>query len=252
MKLIKNKVWHIQRRLKDHYGKSITVDGKWGPATLAAALNVCGGPVPGLDDTRSLQDQLRRMYDASLSVDGKVGPKTLNALLTVLGGPVELESVFAKAAKLVLGQTQRKITKLILHCSATPEGVDFTVEDINNWHRARGFSYGPGGYVGYHYIIYLDGTIVQGRPETRVGAHAYPWNTGSIGVCYIGGVGKDGQPKDTRTPEQLKAMEELAIQLDAIYNFQTVVGHRQVPGVRKACPSFDVTSWWKSIKEKNV
>ena len=76
----------------------------------------------------------------------------------------------------------RKITEIIIHCSATTEGMDFTVEDIDRWHRQRGFS-----GVGYHFVIYLNGSIHAGRPKNKIGAHCKGHNTISIGICYIGG-----------------------------------------------------------------
>lgn len=249
-KLLKNKVWHIQTRLRDHHGKSITLDGKWGPDTLAASLNVLGGPLFTSSDVESLQSHLNSRLGISLVVDGKIGPKTIDALLTFLGGPVETEGFVVGATNWILGQNRRKITKAIVHCSATPEGVPFSVEDIDSWHKARGFSNGEGGHVGYHYIIYLDGQIVAGRPEHRVGAHAAPWNRDTIGICYIGGVDKNNVPKDTRTPEQKASLELLLVALNETYNLKDVLGHRDVPGVAKACPSFDVRTEWKKIKER--
>ena len=53
----------------------------------------------------------------------------------------------------------RRIDKIILHCSATPEGRNVTVEDIRAWHIERGFR-----TIGYHYVIYLDGSVHAGRP----------------------------------------------------------------------------------------
>ena len=53
----------------------------------------------------------------------------------------------------------RKISTIIVHCSATPEGKSFTVADIDRWHRQRGFA-----SIGYHYVVYLDGSIHTGRP----------------------------------------------------------------------------------------
>lgn len=53
----------------------------------------------------------------------------------------------------------RKITEIIIHCSATKEGMDFTVEDIDRWHRQRGFD-----SIGYHFVIYRDGSLHAGRP----------------------------------------------------------------------------------------
>lgn len=92
----------------------------------------------------------------------------------------------------------RIINEIIIHCSATPEGKDYTVEQIKQWHKQRGFS-----DIGYHYVIYRDGSIHSGRPIERIGAHCLKHNAHSIGVCYIGGVAKDGKtPKDTRTDAQ--------------------------------------------------
>ena len=98
----------------------------------------------------------------------------------------------------------RKITKIIVHCSATPEGRAVTVEDMDKWHRERGFD-----SIGYHFIIYLDGSIHLGRPIERPGAHCIGQNITSIGVCYIGGLERDCKtPKDTRTDAQKKALFE--------------------------------------------
>jgi len=128
----------------------------------------------------------------------------------------------------------RQIKEIIIHCSATPEGRDFTVNDINRWHKARGFS-----RIGYHWVIYRDGTIHPGRPEEAVGAHCVGHNAGSIGVCYIGGLAKDGKtPKDTRTPGQKEALRALVKKLKAKYPDATIHGHREFAA--KACPSFDV------------
>ena len=129
----------------------------------------------------------------------------------------------------------RQITEIIVHCSATPEGANFTVEDIDKWHRQRGFR-----CIGYHYVIYLDGGIHLGRPIDEEDAHCRDGghNKHSIGVCYIGGVAKDGHtPKDTRTPEQKAAMKALIGLLKAAFRGAKVYGHRDF--ANKACPSFD-------------
>lgn len=81
----------------------------------------------------------------------------------------------------------RTITLIIIHCSATPEGKDYTVEDIDRWHKARGWK-----CIGYHYVIYRDGSIHKGRPDEMVGAHCVNHNKHSIGVCYVGGLYKNG------------------------------------------------------------
>ena len=83
---------------------------------------------------------------------------------------------------------------IIIHCSATRAEQDITAADIESWHRARGF-----WTIGYHYVIRLDGTIEPGRDVTLDGAHCMGWNKRAIGICYVGGLDKDGRPADTRT-----------------------------------------------------
>lgn len=128
----------------------------------------------------------------------------------------------------------RKIDKIILHCSATPEGKDFTVKDIDRWHRQRGFR-----CIGYHFVIYRDGSIHKGRPIEQVGAHCKGYNATSIGICYIGGVAADGKtPKDTRTPQQRLAIRKLVAELHTDYPSAGVHGHYEF--ANKACPSFKI------------
>ncbi len=134
----------------------------------------------------------------------------------------------------------REISKLIVHCSATPEGRHTTVQEIDQWHRARGWK-----GIGYHYVIYLDGSIHEGRAEHRVGAHCAGQNAHSIGICYIGGVAKDGRPKDTRTDAQKQALVTLLKELKAKYPNATIHGHREFAA--KACPSFDAKHEYRNI-----
>ena len=127
----------------------------------------------------------------------------------------------------------RQIKELIVHCSATPEGKDYTVQDIRRWHLQRGFK-----DIGYHYVIYRDGSIHSGRPVAQIGAHCTGHNRNSIGICYIGGVATDCKtPKDTRTEPQKKALKLLLWQLHKQYPQATIHGHREF--ANKACPSFD-------------
>ena len=130
----------------------------------------------------------------------------------------------------------RYINKIIIHCSATPEGRNFTVDEIRDWHvNGNGWS-----DIGYHYVIYLDGSVHIGRPLSKVGAHCKGYNRGSIGICYIGGVDADDvkRAEDTRTPEQKIALRALVDGLRGIYPHITVHGHNEFSS--KACPSFDV------------
>jgi N-acetylmuramoyl-L-alanine amidase len=127
----------------------------------------------------------------------------------------------------------RKINKIIIHCSATKEGQHFTVEDITKWHKARGFA-----TIGYHYVIYLDGSVHKGRPEEQIGAHVQGQNANSIGVCYIGGLDEDGKPKDTRTYAQRASLVALTDDLKRRYPDAAIHGHNEFAA--KACPSFNV------------
>ncbi len=128
----------------------------------------------------------------------------------------------------------RNINEIIIHCAATPEGKNFTVADIDRWHKKRGFR-----CIGYHYVIYLDGSVHVGRPEEEIGAHCTNHNAHSIGVCYIGGVAADGKTaKDTRTPAQKESLRRVVADLLKRYPNATVHGHREFAA--KACPSFDV------------
>ena len=102
-------------------------------------------------------------------------------------------------------EDMRKISLIIVHCSANREGSALRMADIDRYHRSLGWK-----GCGYHYVIPVDGTIEQGRPEDVVGAHCKNHNRHSIGVCYIGGLAADGKtPKDTRTEEQKRALRML-------------------------------------------
>ena len=139
----------------------------------------------------------------------------------------------------------REINRIICHCTATPEGRVQTVEDIRRMHvKDNHWS-----HIGYHYLIYLDGTIHLGRPIEEEGAHCKEGghNRHSIGVCYIGGVRKeDGRtPEDTRTPEQKEAMKVLLQLLKAASPEAKIYGHRDF--AKKDCPSFDATKEYEYI-----
>lgn len=135
----------------------------------------------------------------------------------------------------------RKINQIIVHCSATPEGKNFHANDIDRWHKERGFD-----CIGYHYVIDLDGTIEKGRPIEKVGAHVKGHNSNSIGVCYIGGLASDGKtPKDTRTVEQKTSLLHLLRELKSQFPAVTIHGHREF--ANKACPCFDAFTEYKSL-----
>lgn len=138
---------------------------------------------------------------------------------------------------------KRGIDTLIIHCAATPNGRPHSIEEIDLWHRERGFArklvhvavHRPDlANVGYHYVIPLDGTTEEGRSLAEVGAHAAGHNLRSIGVCLIG--------TDQFTPVQWGALRSLAHALRIHIPHLRIIGHRDVnPG--KTCPGFDVADW---------
>ena len=140
-------------------------------------------------------------------------------------------------------QKMRAITKIIIHCAATPEGKHFTVEQIRQWHvKGNGWS-----DIGYHFVIYLDGSVHRGRPIEKVGAHTKGYNANSIGICYVGGCSADGKkPKDTRTEAQRSALIKLVAELRSQFPGATVHGHNEF--ANKACPSFDVSKEFPNHK----
>ncbi len=136
----------------------------------------------------------------------------------------------------------RKINLIVVHCSATRATQNFTVEALEACHKARGFR-----TIGYHYYITKDGTIYPCRPEEQIGAHAKHYNAHSIGICYEGGLDEKGNPADTRTEAQKRSMIELLKSLATDYPEAEIIGHRDLPWVRKSCPCFDVKKWLKQI-----
>lgn len=134
----------------------------------------------------------------------------------------------------------RKIDKIIIHCTATPESRVTTVADVTAWHKQRGFN-----TIGYHWLIGLNGEVWKGRDESIVGAHCEGKNSTSIGICYVGGLAKDGKTaKDTRTPAQNASLLKLVKELKVKYPYATIHGHNEF--AQKACPSFNVKAWCKN------
>ena len=190
------------------------------------------------NEVKVLQEKL------NLKADGIFGPLTEEAVKDFQrSNGLEVDGIVGAntLSKLNLSVNKRTIKELIVHCSATPEGKDYSVDTIRQWHLQRGFS-----DIGYHYVIYRDGSIHIGRDESIIGAHCTGHNTNSIGVCYIGGCASDGKtPKDTRTTEPKQSLVKLLKELKTKYPQASIHGHRDFSS--KACPSFDATKEYSSI-----
>ncbi len=133
---------------------------------------------------------------------------------------------------------KRNIKYVVIHCTATPQNT--TIESIKRfWKEQRGWGDTPG----YHYIIEADGEITQLLDENKNSNGVYAHNSECVNIAYIGGIDKDGKPKDTRSKSQEHALFDLIVSLTEKYKGAKVVGHRDFPDVKKACPSFDVKTW---------
>jgi hypothetical protein len=126
---------------------------------------------------------------------------------------------------------------LTIHCAATPEGRDVSAASIEAWDLHKF------GQKSYHWIVLRDGTKHRSLDDSVRGAHVGGKNTGNIGICYVGGMDAAmAHPKDTRTNPQRVALRELVDHYRRTCPDIIVRGHRDWPGVAKACPSFDVAT----------
>ncbi len=214
--------------------------GSRGEAVRQIQKALCGaghhvGVIDGIFGLMTEEAVCDFQEEHGLTVDGIVGPATLAKLI-----PHRWK------------KSKRNIDKIIVHCSGTPEGEDCTVEQIRRLHKAQGWS-----DIGYHYVIYRDGSIHTGRDLDIQGAHCADngGNIGSIGVCYVGGVEarrrgvayKNLKAKDTRTDEQKAALLSLLLDLRVKYQKAVILGHRDLDKHGKACPSFDAKAEYSRL-----
>lgn len=219
-------------------------DGIWGPRTTEAV----------------------KVWQKShgLTPDGIVGPATL----AMMGLSAAVQAVTPASSgisgiqhgSVFLKRSRRRIDQIVIHCTATPEGQDKTVQQIRKEHIAQGWS-----DIGYHYVVYRDGTVHLGRDVDVSGSHVSGHNSYTIGVVYVGGL--ENKPlsynnlkaKDTRTAAQKDALLSLLVDLRRIYPKAVILGHRDFspdkngngevdPWERiKECPSFDARKEYSRI-----
>ena len=135
----------------------------------------------------------------------------------------------------------RKIDMIVVHCSATPPNMNIGVNEITDWHvNGNGWS-----DIGYHNVIRRNGSLEHGRDLTESGAHAKGYNQHSIGICLVGGVDDDNEPEDNFTEEQYTTLRGYIDTMREVLPIKEILGHRDLPDVNKACPSFDVGHWYE-------
>jgi len=125
----------------------------------------------------------------------------------------------------------RKIDKLIIHCSDTPNDRDVNAATIKEWHvDGNGWS-----DIGYHFVIKRDGTLEEGRPVITAGAHCLGHNANSIGICLIG--------RDKFTKEQFQTLKQYYddTQTQGDMYFDYIFGHYELDKNGKTCPNICCT-----------
>lgn len=205
--------------------------------TLQRLLNVYPDGIFG-----SLTEEAVHVFqnENGLFPDGIVGEKTWAKLMPSDG--------------IILKRSRRSIDLILVHCTATPEGKDYSVDDIRSWHTAPKPKGNGWSDIGYHYIIDRYGKVHLGRDVDIAGAHCVDHNSHSIGVVYIGGLANiPGKPvadlpaKDTRTDAQKLALLDLLVKLRALYPNAKIAGHRNYDRKGKLCPSFDAKEEYRDI-----
>lgn len=134
---------------------------------------------------------------------------------------------------------RRTTNRIFIHCSATRPEQDIGAAEINRWHKENGWS-----GIGYHGVIRRNGSFEFARDFVSVGAHAKGFNSDSVAVCLIGGVGATGNPENNFTDAQFDTLRKTLGFLKKVYPMAEIVGHNQFSN--KACPSFDVQKWLKN------
>lgn len=203
----------VLQHLLNVEGHKVTIDGDFGPKTEVAV--------------KAFQ---KAHAEECGEADGIVGPRTWAAL-----------GVKTEERKDALKKSKRRIDYIVVHSTATHEGQDFTVEQIRKVHKGKGW-----GDIGYHYVVYRDGTLHLGRDVDLAGVHARNYNAHSIGIVYVGGCEKtSSKAKDTRTQAQKATLRETLEKLRALYPKAKIVGHKNLNAT--ACPSFDAKMEYKDI-----
>lgn len=136
----------------------------------------------------------------------------------------------------------RLIKYLVVHCTATPQTA--TVQSIQKYWKNTLKWKSPG----YHVIVKPDGTAVELLSIDQVSNGVGGWNSSLINISYIGGVDAKGNALDNRTAAQKQTILNYLKKWKTMFPNAIIQGHRDFPGVTKACPSFDAKKEYQNIK----
>lgn len=200
------------------------------------------------DNIRSIQTGLAALGYSPGAIDGIDGPRTRAAAVRWGQSVPVVARVLAPETQAMIyqGSAHYPVREIVVHCSATrPDwldghGIDAQVAEIRAWHKAQGWS-----DIGYHWVIGRSGELRPGRREDVVGAHVQGRNSGTIGICLIGGYGsaETDRAEAHFTDRQLITLRQQIQAISMRTQIATVSGHNQYAA--KACPGFHVPSWFK-------
>lgn len=135
------------------------------------------------------------------------------------------------------------IRYIVIHCSDSPNHLNFDISDVDSWHKEKGWS-----GCGYHYVITRDGKLQQGRKLNQTGAHAYGYNSKSIGICLMGGKDQDGNPNLDMTLVQDGVLMTLLEDLSNQFPNTSIIPHSEISP--KTCPNFNLEKWLNNGSNK--
>ena len=122
--------------------------------------------------------------------------------------------------------------RIVIHCTATPNGKDISLEALERAHRLRGFT-----TIGYHHVIQPKGEIIQTRANEIEGAHVKGENHDTIGIALVW--------EDKFTSDQWKSLRFIVRDLLEVYKIPSyeIYGHYEFASAReqgKTCPNVPI------------
>ncbi|WP_322893458.1 MULTISPECIES: peptidoglycan-binding protein [unclassified Yoonia] len=192
------------------------------------------GPFDGLWGRQTAAAVMSFQRAAGLRQTGQLDRDTIAALSSIPG----LKVIYQ-------GKARHVVDEIIMHCSATrplwmsDRTFAERFAEIRRWHvKERGWR-----DIGYHWLIDRDGSILPGRAENVIGSHVMGQNSGTIGICLLGGHGSSERDRfsDNFTVAQDTAARWLIDDIKSRTTIKRVSGHNEYAA--KACPGFQVAKW---------